>query len=107
MYKLVVFVPKAHLEKLRIAICDAGAGKIGNYSDCTFYSEGIGTFKPLKGANPYTGNINKLKKTKEVRLETVVPSDKLKQVLSAMKKNHPYEVVAFDVIKLEDYKQWK
>lgn len=101
-YKLVVFVPQTHLEKVRLAICDAGAGKIGNYDNCTFMSSGIGTFRPLEGANPKIGEVGKLERVGEARLETIVLEKDLKNVIDAMKKNHPYEEVAYDLFKLEN-----
>lgn len=102
-YKLVVFVPQSHLENVRIAICKAGAGQIGNYDNCTFMSSGIGTFKPLKGARPFKGQKGKLERVGEARLETIVPAKKIKKVISAMKKAHPYEEPAYDVFKLESF----
>lgn len=101
MYKLTVFVPRSHLEKVRKAVCDAGAGHIGNYSDCTFYSEGTGTFKPNKGTRPFIGKVDKISRVKEVKLETVVQNNALNKVIKAMKTAHPYEEIAFDIIKLE------
>lgn len=100
-YKLVVYVPHPYLERVRIAICNAGAGKIGKYDNCTFMSSGIGTFRPLKGAKPFHGKVGRVERVGEARLETIVPSAKLKKVISAMKKIHPYEEVAYDVYKLE------
>src|SRR3989339_1124659 len=102
-YKLVVFVPQTHLEHVRVAICNAGAGKIGNYDNCTFISSGIGSFRPLKGSKPFIGEQNKLKRVGEARLETIVPAAKIKKVITAMKKVHPYEEPAYDTFKLEDF----
>ena len=102
-YKLVVFIPHDHLEQVRLAICNAGAGKIGKYDHCTFMTSGIGTFRPLPGSKPSQGKIKKLERTGEARLETKVPAAKLKKVIAAMKKVHPYQEVAYDVFKLEDY----
>jgi hypothetical protein len=99
-YKLIVFVPKSHLDKVRKAISKAGAGKIGNYDYCTFVSEGIGTYRPLKGARPYKGKVNKIETVKEYRLEAVVPKKLLKKVIAAMKSAHPYEEPAYDVFSL-------
>lgn len=102
-YKLVVFVPQSHIEAVRIAICNAGAGKIGSkYDNCTFMSSGIGTFRPLKGAKPHLGKIGTVERVGEARLETIVPAPKLKKVITAMKKAHPYEEVAYDVYQLEE-----
>jgi len=101
-YKLVVFVPQDHLEQVRIAICNAGAGRIGNYDNCTFMTSGIGTFRPLEGAKPSQGTIGKVERVGEARLETVVDENDLKNVITAMKKAHPYEEVAYDIFALEE-----
>jgi dinuclear metal center YbgI/SA1388 family protein len=101
-YKLAVFVPVGHLEQVRSAIADAGAGWIGNYSHCTFSSAGTGTFKPLTGANPFIGSVGEIEQVEEIRLETVVPANRVKGVLEAMIKAHPYEEVAYDLYPLEN-----
>ena len=99
--KLVVFVPLSHREKVRAAICAAGAGKIGQkYDNCTFCSIGTGTFRPLNGANPHIGRIGKLARVQEARLETIVAKKDLKKVIAEMKKAHPYEEAAYDVYPL-------
>jgi len=96
-FKLVVFVPLSHLEKVRSAICQAGAGKIGkNYDNCTFYTSGTGTFRPLAGAKPFIGKGGKLARVKEARLETIVAQKDRKRVTAALKKSHPYQEPAFD-----------
>jgi dinuclear metal center YbgI/SA1388 family protein len=99
-YKLVAFVPADSLVKVSNAVFAAGAGAIGNYSDCGFGAEGIGTFKPLEGSKPAIGQKNKLEKVHEIRFETIVPARKLDEVIAAMKKAHPYEMPAYDIIKL-------
>lgn len=99
-YKLVVFVPAGALTKVSNAVFAAGAGAIGNYSNCGFGSEGEGTFLPLEGSHPVIGRKNKLEKVHEIRFETIVPAKKLDAVIAAMKKTHPYEMPAYDVIKL-------
>ena len=99
-YKLVVFVPIDTVEKVSNAIFAAGAGWIGNYSHCGFGAEGTGTFLPLQGAKPAIGKKGKLEKVPEIRFETIVPAEKLDEVIAAMKKAHPYETPAFDVFKL-------
>lgn len=98
--KLVVFIPKAYLEKVQNAVCEAGAGHIGKYDSCTFVTYGIGSFRPLKGSKPFIGRKGKVSRVKEARLETIVPKAKLKKVIKAMKKAHPYEEVAYDVYPL-------
>jgi dinuclear metal center YbgI/SA1388 family protein len=101
LYKIVVFVPITHLETVRTAMCQAGAGNIGNYADCTFYTKGTGTFLPKEGTNPFIGAQGLLETVDEMRLETIVGKDCLYKVLRAMEKAHPYEEVAYDVYETE------
>ena len=101
-YKLVVFVPIESAAKISNAVFAAGAGAIGNYRNCSFGAEGTGTFLPLKGAKPAIGKKGKLEKVPEIRFETIVPAGKLADCIAAMKKAHPYETPAFDVLKLYD-----
>ncbi|MGZ9585032.1 Nif3-like dinuclear metal center hexameric protein [Paenibacillus marinisediminis] len=97
LQKLVVYIPKSHLEQVRTAILDIGAGAIGDYSHCSFMSEGTGTFKPLEGSNPYIGTTGKMEEVEEVRFETLVPQSIKSRVVRAMLKAHPYEEVAYDL----------
>jgi dinuclear metal center YbgI/SA1388 family protein len=101
-YKLVVFVPIKSVAKVSNAVFAAGAGSIGNYSHCGFGTEGTGTFLPHEGAKPAIGKKGRLEKVNEVRFETIVPSGKLNNVVTAMIKAHPYETPAFDVFKMHD-----
>jgi dinuclear metal center YbgI/SA1388 family protein len=100
--KLVVFCPLTHSEQVRNAMFEAGAGAIGDYKECSFNSIGEGTFKPLGNASPFVGTKNELHTEKEVRIEVVVQSYLLGKVLSAMIDAHPYEEVAYDVLRLEN-----
>jgi hypothetical protein len=100
-YKIVVYVPEPHANKLREALASAGAGRIGNYSNCTFTIKGTGRFKPEAGSNPTTGEIGKLEEVPEERIETVCEEKFLKQTLEAIKKVHPYEEPATDVYPIE------
>ncbi|MTI49431.1 Nif3-like dinuclear metal center hexameric protein [Sporosalibacterium faouarense] len=100
LFKLVVFVPKTHSDRVREAITRRGAGHIGNYSDCTFNINGLGTFKPSEVSNPFIGKIGELETVEEVRVETIVPESILKNVINAMKDAHPYEEVAYDIYPL-------
>jgi dinuclear metal center YbgI/SA1388 family protein len=97
LFKLVVFVPESHHETVRTAIFSAGAGWIGNYSDCSFNIEGTGTYQPREGSNPFLGEQDRLTQTREIRLETIVPLSARKKVIAAMLKAHPYEEVAYDL----------
>lgn len=96
-----MYVPEANAEELRNAIGDAGAGIIGNYSHCTFSIKGTGRFKPTEGANPTIGEIGKLEEVEEIRIETVCEGSKLKDILKAIKRVHPYEEPATDVYPIE------
>lgn len=100
-YKIVVYVPEDHAEKLREAMGNAGAGNIGNYSHCTFTIKGTGRFKPLEGANPTIGSVGNLEEVVEERIETVCSEDKLQDVLRAIRKVHPYEEPATDVYSVD------
>jgi dinuclear metal center YbgI/SA1388 family protein len=99
-YKLVVFVPVESAAKVANALFAAGAGHIGNYSHCSFAAKGEGSFLPLEGAKPAIGKKGVLEKVAEMRLETIVPADKVASVVAAMLKAHPYETPAFDIFKL-------
>ncbi|EIT85198.1 hypothetical protein A374_10660 [Fictibacillus macauensis ZFHKF-1] len=102
LYKLAVYVPTTHVEEVKEALAAAGAGHIGDYSHCTFSSEGTGTFKPLEGSQPFLGSQGDIEHVREVKLETVLPSNRLSRVLSAMHNVHPYEEVAYDVYELQN-----
>ena len=99
--KLVTFVPHSHVDRVRQAMGDAGAGHIGNYSHCSFSSAGLGSFTPLQGAHPFIGRTGNLEKVEETRIELVVPKLQLAPVLAAMRRAHPYEEVAFDVYPMD------
>jgi dinuclear metal center YbgI/SA1388 family protein len=99
--KLVVFVPSSHLEQVRVAVCEAGAGKIGDYDFCTFAVEGEGSFRGGEATSPYIGEPGKLEFVDELRLELVFPRGLEKAVVSALAKAHPYEEPAFDLIPVE------
>ena len=102
LYKLAVYVPKTHVDSVRIAIGNAGAGHLGNYKECSFSIEGEGRFKPCEGANPYIGKEGGLESVHEIKIETIVTQRVLGRVISAMLKSHPYEEVAYDLYKLEN-----
>lgn len=102
LYKIAVYVPVSHEIIVREALGEAGAGYIGNYSHCTFNTQGIGTFKPEDDANPFIGTVGEIESVKEVKIETIVPSKLLQKTIDNMIKSHPYEEVAYDVYKLEN-----
>lgn len=98
--KLVVYVPFLQIEAVRNAMFEAGAGKIGNYENCSFSSEGQGTFKGGENTNPFVGSAGQLHTEAERKLEVIVPSHIVKQVVKSMIKAHPYEEVAYDIFPL-------
>jgi dinuclear metal center YbgI/SA1388 family protein len=99
-YKLVVFVPEADLDRVSQALFAAGAGRIGRYSSCSFRSPGTGTFLGGEGSNPTIGQSGRLEETPEIRLETIIPIDKVDPILRALRQAHSYEEPAFDLIPL-------
>ncbi|MGQ1786579.1 MULTISPECIES: Nif3-like dinuclear metal center hexameric protein [unclassified Saccharicrinis] len=102
LFKIVTFVPESQSEMVRQAMFDVGAGNIGNYDSCSFNLQGQGTFRAGEETNPFVGNKGELHTEKEVRIETVVPAHLKGRVVSAMKKAHPYEEVAYDIYPLDN-----
>ena len=100
MFHIAVYVPEAHAEKVKEAMFDAGAGKIGNYAKCSFESKGLGQFLPLGGSRPFIGEIDKIEKVSELKIEMVCDKNALSFAIKAMKKTHPYETPAYYVIEL-------
>ena len=100
-YKIVVYVPETHGDRLREAMGNAGAGVIGNYTHCTFSLKGTGRFNPGAGAHPALGQIGKLEEVEEERIEMVCTADTLQAVLKAIRDVHPYEEPATDVYSIE------
>ena len=100
MRKLVVFVPREALDDVRDAVFEAGAGRIGNYERCSWYTQGTGTFLAGEGSSPALGEIGREQRIAELRLETVFPAERQEAVLAALREAHPYEEPAFDVYAL-------
>ncbi|MCP3896845.1 NGG1p interacting factor NIF3 [Moraxella sp.] len=101
-YKFIGYIPETDLEKVKTALFKAGAGQLGGYSHCSWQVLGLGQFKPLKGADPAIGEIDKIEYVSEWRVETVVPADKLSAVVASYKQAHPYEVPAYEVYEMID-----
>jgi hypothetical protein len=98
--KLVVFVPAEALDAVRDAVFEAGAGRIGEYERCSWYTEGTGTFLGGEAASPTIGERGREERVPELRLETVFPFSRLEAVVAALRRAHPYEEPAFDVYPL-------
>ena len=98
--KLVVFVPRGALEPVREALFAAGAGRIGEYARCSWYTVGTGTFLGGQGTEPSVGEAGREERVLELRLETVFPAERHDEVVAALRSAHPYEEPAFDVYPL-------
>ena len=98
--KLVVFVPEAALDEVRDALFAAGAGRIGDYERCSWYTAGTGTFMGGETADPTIGERGREERVPELRLETVFPAERQGEVVAALRGAHPYEEPAFDVYEL-------
>ena len=103
--KLVTFVPIANAEAVLQSLYDAGAGQIGNYKHCSFSVDGTGTFMPNVHANPHIGKANEPESVKESRIEVLFPSHLQDRIVSALKKAHPYEEVAYYLTALSNENQ--
>ena len=100
VHKLVWFVPREALDETRDAVFAAGAGRIGRYERCSWYTAGTGTFLAGAGADPSVGQVGHEERVNELRVETVVPAERLAEVIAALRNAHPYEEVAFDLYPL-------
>jgi dinuclear metal center YbgI/SA1388 family protein len=100
--QLVTFCPTEHAENIRKALFDAGAGSIGNYSECSFNSEGMGTFKAGPGASPHIGEIGKQHQEFETRIEVIYPTNLEAKIIRSLHEAHPYEVVAYSTYPLSN-----
>jgi hypothetical protein len=98
--KLVVFVPPDALDGVRDALFAAGAGRIGDYERCSWYTEGTGTFLGGEGTDPAVGESGREERVPELRLETVYPEEREAEVVEALRSAHPYEEPAFDLYPL-------
>ncbi len=98
--KVVTFVPEDDCEKLCDVMFEAGAGHIGRYSHCAFTSPGVGSFLPHEGTNPTVGQVGQMQFVKEMRIEAILPGDKLGKLLAMVEFTHPYEEPVMDVYEL-------
>ena len=99
-HKLVWFVPEEALDRTRDAVFGAGAGRIGDYERCSWYTRGEGTFLGREGTDPTVGRPGREERAAELRVETVVPAERARAVVVALAAAHPYEEVAFDLYPL-------
>ena len=102
MYKISVFIPENHLDDVKAAMFDAGAGRIGDYDRCCWQCLGTGQFRPLEAANPYIGTAGEVESVQEYKVEMVCADERITAAIAAMKRAHPYEEPAYDVWKLAE-----
>jgi len=97
LVKLVVFVPEENADEVRQALGEAGAGKIGEYSFCSYSLRGVGRFKPSDKANPHIGSAGKLEEVNEERIEVACEKEQAADIIQVIKDVHPYEEVVIDI----------
>jgi hypothetical protein len=100
MYLLSFYVPETHLEAVKSAIFETGAGRIGNYDSCAFQIRGEGQFRPLEGSNPFIGTPGTVEKVTEYKVELVLEEELAVAAIAALRRAHPYEEPAFHLQKV-------
>jgi hypothetical protein len=100
MYKLTVYIPEAHVEQVKAALFDAGAGRYAGYDCCAWQVLGQGQFRPLDGSRPFVGQANRVERVPEYRVEMIVADDAVPAVLAALRASHPYEAPAYDLVQI-------
>lgn len=100
MLKIVVFAPRENTDQIIEAMATAGAGVIGNYTHNAFITSGSGNWKSEEGSHPFIGEVGKMSREPENKIEMVCPEEKLEEVVKVIRKAHPYETPAIDVYKL-------
>lgn len=105
MYRINVYIPESHLEQVKHAMFEAGAGRMGHYDSCCWQVKGQGQFRPLEGNQAFIGTTGQVESVQEYKVEMVCPSMVIRQVIKSMIKAHPYEEPAYDIyrgLKLDD-----
>lgn len=100
LFKLCFYVPESHVEQVKTAVFEAGAGRVGNYDCCAWQTLGQGQFRPLDGSDPFIGQQGAIERVPEYRVEMVCAESELPAALEALKLAHPYEEPAYDVWRL-------
>ena len=99
--KLEIYVPVTHVDAVRTAVGEAGAGRLGNYDCCIWETSGAGQFRPLAGSSPFVGRTGEIERVPESKLEMICGRECLPGVLAAMRRAHPYETPAFQYFEVE------
>ncbi len=102
MYKLCFFVPETHVERVKIALFDKGAGRIGQYDQCSWQVLGEGQFRPLEGSVPFLGTHHKIERVSEYKVEMVCRRSVIAVVVKELIKTHPYQEPAYEVYEVID-----
>jgi len=103
--KLTTYAPSSDVDSIKISLFEVGAGTIGNYQNCSFVTDGMGSYLPQENANPQKGNIGELQFENETQINVTFDKAKEKKVLQALSKSHPYEEVAYEITTLENTNQ--
>jgi hypothetical protein len=100
MYQLSFYVPESNAEAVKAAVFETGAGRIGKYESCCWQTQGQGQFRPLAGSHPAIGKLEQLQTLAELKIELVCTDEIVRDAVLALKRSHPYEEVAYAVVKL-------
>ena len=103
MYKISFYVPENDVEHVKKALFEAGAGKVGQYSSCAWQVKGEGQFMPLDGSDAFVGEIDRLERVIEYKVEMVCNDEYIHAAIKALNKSHPYETPAYHVMRIEDF----
>lgn len=103
MFKLIYYVPVQYKERTKQALFGIGAGRYDNYECCSFETLGLGQFKPIDEANPFLGVLDKIEKVEEYKVEMLCTDEIITEAVKTLKEVHPYEEVAYEVFKMEDF----
>ena len=102
MYRISFYVPESHLEQVKQALFDAGAGRFKNYDCCAWQTLGTGQFRPLVGSSPFIGKTNAIELGQEYKVEMICKDELIKQAITALKTAHPYEELAYEFYRIEN-----
>ncbi|MBF0468267.1 MAG: hypothetical protein HQK61_05200 [Desulfamplus sp.] len=100
MYLVSFYVPESHLEELTAALFKKGAGRIGKYDSCAWYTCGTGQFRPLDGSSPFAGSQDKIERLPEIKVEMVCESHLVPEILQELVDKHPYEEPAYHAVEI-------
>lgn len=103
MYKISFFVPEEYADRVKQALFDAGAGRLGDYDCCAWQTQGTGQFRPLPGSRPFIGQQGLLEKVAELKVELICADEHIKAAVAALRQAHPYQEPALEVWKMDTF----